>query len=489
MKNVVSFLSILLALAVGCGDDDGMTPNDAGGGMDSAMTDAGTEDTGATDSGVEDGGMMMQPEYAFESQFVAGESSVAYSGQTLRHVLIEEIKGFLGGGLDAAIAAGAPGFDSAEGIRANLDVFYRLTDENIDDMIRLSTDPAALQTTYADISGPKSLEGKLAGNDASRMHRDWSTEFAGWSASFEGWEAEGDAGRSVPQSPSEFVDALLDTIAARGEARANGEGDEFPSHVTPEGLDMRQLVQKFLLGAVAFSQGADDYLDEGLDAPNTQDDDNPYSELEHQWDEGFGYYGAARNFFDYDIDSIAGGVALDADEDGAIDFRSERHFGASVNAAKRDKGSTSGTTIARDAFIAFYEGRAIIASGDTSDAAMARLRTVRDRAVLAWEQAIAATAIHYVNDTIADLDAIGSDDYSFLDHAKHWGELKGFALSFQFNPRSPVTQEQFAMLHTLIGDAPSLEADAVAARKAELEQARDIMRDAYGFSAEDAANW
>ena len=38
-----------------------------------------------------------------------------------------------------------------------------------------------------------------------------------------------------------------------------------PVHITAEGLDLQQLTQKFLLGAVNFSQGTDDYLDDDID--------------------------------------------------------------------------------------------------------------------------------------------------------------------------------------------------------------------------------
>ena len=46
--------------------------------------------------------------------------------------------------------------------------------------------------------------------------------------------------------------------------------------------------------------------------------------------------------------------------------------------------------------------------------------------------------------TIADLNNIGTDDFSYSDLAKHWSEMKGFALGLQFNRLSPVTDEQFA---------------------------------------------
>ena len=181
--------------------------------------------------------------------------------------------------------------------------------------------------------------------------------------------------------------------------------------------------------------------------------------------------------------------AHDSDGDGSIDLITERFYGASVNAAKRDRGSTTMTTIGRRAFLAFYEGRGIIASGDTSAGATARLGMVRDAAIIAWEEAIVATAIHYINDTIADMENLGSEDYSFEDHAKHWAELKGFMFAPQFNPRSPLSADDFAMVHTLIQDRPVIvEADAAAAIT-DFETARGLLAAAYGFEASDVDNW
>ena len=76
-------------------------------------------------------------------------------------------------------------------------------------------------------------------------------------------------------------------------------------------------------GAVGFSQGADDYLDDdtegkGLLADHTAaDEGKPYTALEHAWDEGFGYFGGARNYLLYTDEEIAGeGGRDDADPAG-----------------------------------------------------------------------------------------------------------------------------------------------------------------------------
>jgi hypothetical protein len=346
----------------------------------------------------------------------------------------------------------------------------------------LATSPAAAQATYGDFPSQKSLVEKIAGNDAVGQHADWSTDFVGW----------GPAGSTTPEG---LVRDWFVRIDALAQNRANGAPTLAPDgspvsavHITPQGHDLSQLLQKFLLGAVAFSQGADDYLDDdlpgkGLLADHTAlVDGAPYTEVEHAWDEGFGYFGASRDYGLLDAADVAEDPSHDTDGDGAIDLLSEYSHGHSANAAKRDAGAVTTTDHAGQAWRAFRAGRQLLADRDGAldDDDLATLREHRDQAIEAWEAAIAATVVHYINEVLRDEATLQTADYDFEAHAKHWSELKGFALAFQFNRRSPLDSDDFAALHTLIGDAPAL-----AGAAPELRQARALVGDAFGF---DAAN-
>ncbi len=493
--------ALLLLAASGCSDDaSGDSHVDAG-------ADAGA-DTAADTGG---GDLPVPTTYAFPSLADPAASGVAYDGQIARHVLIAELNAFIGG-LTTAIdgATFAPAQDGD--VVAALDFYFRF-DSSTDGETELrafNTDPAPLQSTFNDVSTDKDIVGKLAGNDASTDHVDWTTAFAGWSDA-----TIATHGGSIT-SPEGLVVAFFETIEANALAHAEGNFRAgpgvpvLPVHVTETGLDLQQLTQKFLLMGVAFSQAADDYLDDDLDgkgllSSNEWDGSAAYTALGHAWDEGFGYFGAAVDYADYTDDEIAAAAGdttrdeyergyHDTDGDGAIDLLAEFNFGASTNPAKRDRGSVAPTDFTGDAFAAFLEGRTIIqnAGHPLTDDELAQLRDARDRAIGAWELAIVATVVHYINDTIADMDAFGTDDYSFLDHAKHWGEMKGFALGFQFNPASPLSDEQFAQFHALVGDAPVLEAagtDAVAAYRADLLAARDLLEVAYGLDPANAEAW
>lgn len=443
------------------------------------------EDT-APDTGAPSGEVPLA--YDFESRFGEG-SSVSYDGQIFRHLLIRDLTTHLGR-LTSRIDTGF--FPEPGDVAGELDFYFAFDSDTAGTLPHLvSTDPAPAQKTYDDVSSGKDLVGKIAGNDPKGQHVDWSKGLVGWE----------EAGAL---SPEDLVRHWIDRIDAAAVDRAQGviptgpDGKPLPAvFLDTEGRDLQQLLQKFLLGAVAFSQAADDYLDDdieghGLLSPHAAPaDGKPYSALEHAWDEGFGYFGAARDYGAWDDATIASpGCADTWEPDGSIDLVSECSWGHSQNAAKRDRGAVVPTDLTWDAWEAFVRGRELLArtEGELSAAQLDELRTWRDRALLAWERAIAATVVHYVNDVLQDMSAFGTDGYSYADHAKHWSELKGFALSFQFNPHSPLSGADFAELHTSLGTRPALPTDddaAISAYRSELLAARELVGKAFGF---DPAN-
>ncbi|MDK1311464.1 DUF4856 domain-containing protein [Pseudoalteromonas ardens] len=461
-------------------------------------------------------------DYDFISRFAEGESSVAYSGQIARHILIKELFNYIKS--EQFVTDSKQGKDA---ILTELDKFYAVSEEDFEGIwgerdLTVVTDPAA-QTKLTDISSHKDLNGKVAGNDAKGQHKDWKEDgsFAGWTA------IAADGETPIPELVVRQLFAQL-AERAQSEAPSDSTGREIETiYVTETGVDLNQMIQKFLYGALAFSQSADDYLDyntegKGLLTDNTEAvEGKTYTNLEHQWDEGFGYFGAARNYMNYSDDEIAGkggrdGFSAgynDANADGKIDFNSEYNFGNSTNAAKRDRGTVDNakpTDLTKEAFEAFYNGRKLINSteGALSETQMETLQGHAKDALLAWEKAIAATVVHYINDTQKDLDRLASelagthaDDYDgeqyepsdFATLAKHWSEMKGFALNFQFNRHSPFYTEsnigKFEEMHDFMGTQPAITADAIPTYKEDLQKARDILQEVYGFDAENVANW
>ena len=421
--------------------------------------------------------------YSFSD--AAGSDSVSYTGQVFRHVLINDMQAHIGS-LTARLDGGSF-FPASGDVGAELDFYFNF-DADISGAVahRVSSDPQPTQTTYEDFGSAKNLSGKIAGNDEVGQHADWNTSFVGWS----------DADVTSPESLVLHWFARLDSQAmdwANGVFPTDPAGAAVSAvYKTSDGTDLQQLLQKFLLGAIAFSQGTDDYLDDDTDGKGLKADNveieagKNYTALAHGWDEAFGYYGAARNNGDFSDVEIADNPAHDSDGDGSIDLLTEYNWGHSLNSAKRDKGAAAAaaTDFSAGAFEAFIAGRHLIATteGALSDEQASDLAVHRDAAIANWESAIAATVAHYINEVLGDMTTFGTSDYSFDSHSKHWSEMKGFALSFQFNPRSPLSNEQFTELHSLLGQSPSLPGDdADLDYPANLRAARALIGNAYDF--------
>jgi hypothetical protein len=456
--------------------------------------------------------------YEFASKLGEG-SSVVYTGQTARHALSAEIKHYMG--LMTVEYIETNNIVAAD-VRTKLDALWGDYDSVSESPIsHLGDDLTAYeQQTFAAISSSgKELSGKIAGADTAKMYKEWEVE-----GNFKGVTEFGAQAKTPEGLVKHYFDLFIEQIKKvnDGDSLVDVNGIAITkAFITPEGLDLVQLVQKHTLGALMFSQGTDDYLGEGLESDNkvAQKDGVLYTKLEHQYDEGFGYFGASRNYLEYSDDEIAkkGGRdefqgKNDIDSNGKIDLASEFVWGNSSNAAKRDRGAKVTTDFTAEAMTNFIAGRKIITDNHGTDVAdfaddlKAKFNKHVFDAVIAWEKAIAATVVHYINDSIADIENIKDGEYTtdeFADYAKHWGEMKGFGLNFQFSPFSPFAESdlnpqkaefgeaKFVEVHTLMRDTPVVKgtSDEFAAYVADLEKARDILSAAYGFAEENAKNW
>ena len=466
-------------------------------------TDSGNESyTTTLDISVND----IMDRFTFASAINAGESSVSYTGQIARHVLIAELNNYINTQLQSDLDTGV--LTTRDAVIEKLNTYFRTSELAYPDM-PVTFLANAEQALISNISSShKDLVGKIAGNDASGQHKDWlNGDFAGWGAT----------GSTTPEA---LVDTLFGMLADNAEAHLNGtvrqdfNGNDITKvYVHDNGVDLKQMIQKFLLMSVAYSQGTDDYFGvdtegKGLltDNISAQSAGRAYTNLEHQFDEGVGYFGAAQNYLEYNDNELAGSVTSDADgradwngfhdtdANGSIDLTAGYNWGQSVNAAKRDRGTVGNampTDYTKQAMEAFIAGRKVINDNvgqALTDEQMTMLETYVETGVDAWERAIVATVVHYINDTYADLGNIGTEDFNYEDLAKHFAEMKGFALGIQFNERTQLSDADFASLHDLMGTAPVITGD-VASYRAGLLQARAILQTAYGFDADNVANW
>lgn len=433
------------------------------------------------------------------------QSSVAYSGQIARQALISEFTHFIGNKLQTQLDDGT--LASREAVITELDKYFRTTDEQWDGF-EITFLEDSKQKFFANISSSaKSLVGKIAGNDTKGQEVDFLTDFAGWAP-------KGDL------TPESLVDMFLGQLADNAATILSGAvrvdpitNELIPVYVNEDGTDLKQLIQKFLLVSITYSQSAGDYLGadyegKGLTTDNISEVKNGYTNLEHQFDEGFGYFGATIDYLAYNDKEIGGKVKSaddgrdnyngkhDTNGDGEYDLLSEVIFGAASNAAKRDLGTvgnTNPTDITTQTMAAFIAGRKIINDNVGSALTEEQLNALyiqRDLAIGGWEKALAATAIHYINDLNADLEPLkNGEEFDFKTTAKHFSELKGFALGLQFNPFSKLSSADFIKVHDLIGTKPVLAITDIEQYQEDLIVARDILRDALEYDAVNVANW
>ncbi|GGY48473.1 hypothetical protein GCM10011297_21790 [Bacterioplanes sanyensis] len=448
------------------------------------------------DSDNNNNGTTVPATYTFESQVIAGESSVSYGGQVARNALINELKALIGSPLLTSELGSNDSVEEAVLEKLNLiykvgtstpdGQTYNLTSQNAYTLAVEETpvgisvaEGSLLQAGYGDLSSDKNLQGKMAGIDNPLAMGE-----------FVGWDIAADSDNAKP-------DALVQSwFAAIAEQAADPE-HQGKVYVSATGLDYQQLIQKFLLGSVAYSQTANDYLKatKGLLKQNSagdKDGSKPYTSLEHQWDEGFGYFGAARDFNNYSDAQLKAQKDNDTNGDGQIDLTAEYTFSMAQYANKRDA-SIAGWDTSKKIMDAYLKGRQIIVDNYGTDpvADQGYHDALEDQAEIiidTWEEIFAANVIHYINATLEDMAAMGTDAYDFNLHAKHWGELKGFALSLQFNPIAEIDLAELKQLHGLVGQAPVLQGGDVEAYQQALVQARDLLVDVYDFDG-DVTQW
>ena len=428
-SKLLYFLSFLLMFTIGCEDEE------------------------AADNDTDTMTMETPTEFVFESRFEehAGESSVSYSGQVVRNLLVNDIK--------SLIASNVGG-----GNTATINSMMANDDPNL--AIYTGSGLNTVQTKYHDISTSQ-LNDRLAavtsytdpgyGANAQDMITGWVAESEGYS-------------------------------------------------VRPGGLDLGQMTQKVMWGAIAYWQGTSKYMSKIPTDDNTMSDDgDPYTAMEHHWDESFGYFGAARDYntgYSDDTDRKTDPYN-DSNGDGLIDFKTEYNMGWAVTAAKRDlvDGVAVDYDFTKTIFDAYLEGRTLI----YNQAPLDEILVQRDIILNTWEKVVAAVSIHYINDTMSDLEALISAGDSNLawdnlpesgDGYKyniHWAEMRAYAHGLIYNDFKLISDADIATVLGYMGTAPAYndgsDFSAMQTLHDNLALAKPILQAAYGFSDAHMANW
>lgn len=182
------------------------------------------------------------------------------------------------------------------------------------------------------------------------------------------------------------------------------------------GVEWTQVIEKGLMGALLYYQTTAVYLDAskiGSAVDNSSVTPGEGTDMEHHWDEAFGYFGVPTDF-----PSNLTGI---------------RFWGKYCN----DRNAILGTN--NEIMTAFIKGRAAISNKDytTRDAQVTAVRA-------AWEKVIVSTIISYVNSTKANItdDAVRNHNCS---------EIKGFLMNLKYNPDRKITLTQLSQIESYLG--------------------------------------
>lgn len=224
-----------------------------------------------------------------------------------------------------------------------------------------------------------------------------------------------------------LFETYMDNIAAASQSTVNGSNgtagvvtsstDAQKKYLCDaNGIEWTQVIEKGLMGSLMYYQTTAVYLDAskiGNTVDNTTVVAGQGTNMEHHWDESFGYFGVPVNF-----PATTTGV---------------RFWGKYCN--DRNTLLSTNATIMN----AFLKGRAAISNKDytTRDAQVVIIRNT-------WEKVIAATIISYVNSTKLKLTDDGIRNHNL-------SEIKGFLMSLKCNPTKKVTNTDIADIENLLG--------------------------------------
>lgn len=242
---------------------------------------------------------------------------------------------------------------------------------------------------------------------------------------------------SVADRFAELADSLTQSSQANYTITAsNGRAGMITTgsnkrHVSGNGLEYIQLLEKGLYGAMMYDQMVDDYLRPTQAGAENEAGNNEsaagadYAELgtdrQHRFDEVFGYLGANPDTYPNTANTSNGDGQFIANY--TFDFSDEIEDAFGIN-------------IAQSLMDAFIFGRAVLKAGqgfgpDDETTNEVYYNAARSDIKLYTELGLAAAAYHYLNDAIADI----TDE----DKLHHLSEALAFIYALSFNSEGRLT--------------------------------------------------
>ena len=425
--------------------------------------------------------------YEFASQTIpSAATSVNYNEATTRLILINELKHLIGS--DYLQNYGNGKTDSQ--VVSLLNRIYQigtksdndnLNDGNLYDLydpdeieesgatpikgFTLKSELPLLQTHFSNLTADINLQDKVPGFSTDLLHKDVEDK-----ADFIGWTITGNVDDNT--LPDAMVQQWFQIVA---ELAVDGDDN---TKFIKNGINYQQLISTFLLGAISYGQATNQHLYSNINSDNSIDaNDIGYTDLQHHWDLAFGYYGAAKHLTLLTKEQVIAQPDHNYTGD-SIDLFSELNFDFPINAALRDQSMVlADTEYASNTINAFLNGRQII--GNNIQTANSDHVSYANLVIENWELSLAATIIHYLNETRIDLAVYQIFPLSPENYAHSWATLKGLSLALQFNPQSTLSYDQLLEIHTALKTTPRIYNDPVSKPQDELKRITTYSNDIY----------
>ncbi len=260
------------------------------------------------------------------------------------------------------------------------------------------------------------------------------------------------ANKTYEADKQKFYDWFTELAATS----SGGTGLEIDGrYYTTDGVEIKQLVEKGLMGAVLYYQATSNYLESITTDDNTTVEAGKGTSMEHHFDEAYGYFGIPINF---DVNDATKG-----------DFLTTSWYWGKY-CISRDAQLSNRSII----FNAFLAARAAISNQDYT-VRDAQITIIRDN----WELIVAANVIHYINSVISDMAVANTGD-----KYHHWAEGKGFAMCLQYNVIKKISDTNWTIVDNAFGVNPG----AVTAAS-DFDSALQSLQSTYGFTDSQMLNF
>jgi hypothetical protein len=427
----------------------------------------------------------------------SSESSVKYKEIITRRMLIKELDNLIGSEYLQTVGSTL----GREAVIELLNRIYKIgTKDNPNNLVSVNlyndqseatpingapllSGLAPLQTTFAHLTPDVNLQDTMPGLAYDLPYRNADNTDLGVLI---GWKKNGVNDEDL--LPDALIQQWFERIAILA------SDDDETSKYSELNLDYKTLVVQFLSATLFYPQVARFHLNEyqGLLSDNSNTN-QPYTELQHQWDLAFGHYGLARDAKNLGVNQIIAQADNDSNGDGKINLYSEYNYSFSQQAALKDMQATfADTNYLTKTLQAYLTGRQLIDLNYSDSTQIqnfpAKINVQASNIITNWENSQAATMVQYINALSQSAEFVENPIFDSI-YARQWASLKTLAVGLQFNLNGQLNANDLTTIHDNIGIAPIFDRRQIPAHIRELYLARTLLQTRFNFSEENMNIW